>query len=88
MIWKVEFHKDAEKELLKLNPEAQKKIIKFLKERISTHKNPKQFGKLLKKNLHGLWRYRVTKYRIICQIQDEKLIVLVLKIGHRKNIYS
>jgi len=88
LIWKVKFHKDAEKEFLKLNPEAQKKIIVFLKERISKHQDPKLFGKPLKKNLHGLWRYRVAKYRIICQIQDKELIVLVLHVGHRKNIYS
>lgn len=50
--------------------------------------NPRVYGKALDGNLRGLWRYRIWDYRIICEIQDEKLIVLALEIGHRKDIYK
>ena len=59
----------------------------FLKEKIETDLDPCRFGKAFQANLDGLWRYRIEDYRIICMIQDDRLVVLALKIGHRRDIY-
>ena len=85
--WHVEFDVRAAKELRKLAPEVRKKILLFLKEKIESDLDPRRFGKALRANLAGLWRYRVEDYRIICMIQDDRLVVLALKIGHRRDIY-
>ena len=85
--WRVEFDVRAAKELIKLGPETKKKIISFLKDRIATADDPRRFGKALTANLAGLWRYRIGDYRVICLIQDEKLLVLALKVGHRRQVY-
>jgi len=50
--------------------------------------DPRAFGKPLKADLKGLWRYRVADYRLICSIQDQRLVVLVLKVGHRRDVYD
>jgi len=86
-IWHVEFDERAAKELRKLAPDARKLILRFFKERIETELDPMRFGKALTANLAGLWRYRIEDYRVICQIQDDKLLVLALKIGHRREVY-
>ncbi len=86
--WRVEFDRRAEKELSKLPPNIRRKIYAFLNERIQTNEDPRRFGKALTANLTGLWRYRVEDYRIVCQIQDNRLIVLALKIAHRREVYK
>lgn len=88
MTWKVEFDDRARKELRKLNSSAQQEILGYLRKRIATKSNPERFGKPLGADKHGLWRYRIGAYRVICQIQTEKVVVLVLRVGHRKNIYD
>ncbi|WP_017296318.1 type II toxin-antitoxin system RelE family toxin [Geminocystis herdmanii] len=87
MVWKIRFNPRVEKELKKLHPSVQKKIIIYLKQQIASQENPRLFGKSLHGNMQGLWRYRVGDYRIICQILDHELIILVVKVGHRKHIY-
>jgi mRNA interferase RelE/StbE len=77
----------VKKDLKKLDQTAQKRILTYLKEKIATQENPRLFGKALKGNLKGLWRYRVGDYRLVCQILDAELIILVIKVGHRQNIY-
>ena len=88
MTWKVEFDDAAAKELRKLDRQAQKEILHYLRSRIATNDDPRRFGKPLAKDFAGLWRYRIRNYRIICNIEDEKLVVLVLRTGHRKVIYG
>ena len=88
MIWKVEFDAAAAKELRKLDHKIQQDILCYFRERIATKEDPRRFGKQLTHNLANLWRYRVRDYRMICQIEDDKLIVLVLTIGHRKGVYK
>ena len=85
--WRVEFDERAAKELSKLAPTAKKLILTFFAQRIQTPEDPRRFGKALSANLTGLWRYRVEDYRIICQIQDERLVVLAIRVGHRRNVY-
>ena len=62
--------------------------LQNLDKRIATKEDPRRFGKPLKANLTGLWRYRVRDYRILCQIKDGMLLVLVVSVGHRKNVYD
>lgn len=88
MTWNVEFDDAAAKELRKLDSQAQQEILSYLRKRIATDEDPRRFGKPLARDLAGLWRYRVRNYRMICHIQDDRLIVLVLRVGHRKDIYE
>jgi mRNA interferase RelE/StbE len=85
--WKVEITRGAEKQIKKLDRTAQTAILRFLKERLQPAENPRQWGKPLHGEKGGLWRYRVGDYRLICDIQDEKITVLVLRVGHRKDVY-
>ena len=88
MTWRVEFDGAAAKELRKLDRQAQQEILGYFRKRIAIDEDPRRFGKPLARDLAGLWRYRVRNYRMICQIKDDKLIVLVLRVGHRKEIYE
>ena len=85
LTWKIEFTASAEKELAKLDKSGAKRIIKFLRERVSGE--PRSSGKVLKGEYSGLWRYRVGDYRLICEICDDKISVLVVRVGHRKEVY-
>lgn len=87
MAWIVEFTDDAKKDLSRLDKPIQKKIIAFMKDRLQATDNPRSTGKALQGNLSGYWRYRVGDYRVICQIHDAKLIILVIDLGHRKDVY-
>ncbi len=87
-IWTVEFDDRARRELRKLAVETQEMILRFLRERIAGASDPRRFGKPLRRNLAGLWRYRVEKYRLICRFEENRLVVLVLKVGHRREIYE
>lgn len=88
MTWSVEFDEAARKELRKLDRQAQQDILRYLRERIATDDDPRRFGKALARELAGLWRYRVQHYRLICHIEDRTLTVLVLRVGHRKDVYE
>jgi mRNA interferase RelE/StbE len=88
LIWKIEFESKAHKELLCLEKQMQKRIANFLEKRIINEKNPRLTGNALYGDLSGLWRYRVGDCRIICEIQDKNLLVLVLSVGRRKDIYN
>ena len=87
MAWQVEFDPRAEKELASLGTSAQRKIISYLRERISTDEDPRRFGKALQGGLQGLWRYRVGDYRLVCQLRDNAFVVLVVRVGHRRDVY-
>ena len=84
---KIELNDRAKKDFAKLDKHIQIQIFKKLKF-IENLNNPKDDGKPLAGNLLGLWRYRSGDYRILAQILDDKLIILVVKISHRKNIYN
>lgn len=88
LTWIVEWGDKARRELRKLDTDTQQTILRFFRERIMVDDDPKRFGKPLKHELQGLWRYRIGDYRAVCQIQDEQLIVLVLVVAHRRNIYQ
>ena len=88
MNWVYRFDQRALKEFKKLGQPTQKNIIAYLDDRIAGEADPRRFGKGLKADLAGLWRYRVGDYRILCQIRDGELLVLVIAIGHRKDVYK
>ena len=87
MNWVYRVDERALKELRKLDRTAQKQIISYLDRRVAGKEDPRRFGKALRHDLAGLWRYHVAGYRIICQIRDGELLVLVVSVGHRKEIY-
>jgi len=87
LTWTVEWDDRARRELRRLDQQTQRAILKYFSERISTNEDPKRFGRALHHELQGLWRYRIGDYRAICQIEDDRLIVLVLGVGHRRQIY-
>ncbi len=88
LAWQVELSDTVKKQLTRLSRPIQIEILKYLKKRIATPENPRRFGSSLRKNLAGLWRYRVRDYRIICEIQDDKILVLVLRLGHSRKVYA
>ena len=88
MSWDYSISGKAIKQLKKLDKQATKQIFDFLDERISGAEDPRQWGKQLKGELNNVWRYRSGDYRILCQLQGEVFVVLVLEVGHRKNIYK
>jgi len=86
--WAYRFDERALKELRKLGHQAQRDILGYLDERVAGNADPRRFGKTLKADLAGLWRYRVGDFRILCQIKDRELLVLVVAVGHRKDVYG
>lgn len=88
MTWTIEFDDAAAQDLRKPDRQVQQEILHYLRERIATNEDPRRFGKMLSRELAGLWRYRVRDYRIICDIEDDKLIVLIVRVSHRKNVYE
>ena len=88
MTWRIEFSETAEKLLAKVDRKVQQDILRYLRVRLATGEDPRRFGDPLRKNLSGLWKYRVGDYRLICDIQDERVVVLVVRLGHRREVYG
>jgi mRNA interferase RelE/StbE len=86
--WRVEFDRDAARDLRKLDVPGQRRILRYLRERIATDEDPRRFGHALTGDLKGLWRYRVRDYRIVASIADERFVVLVVTVGHRREVYD
>ena len=86
--WKVVFSQTGEKELSKLSHQQQSLIRSYLYTKVLGLEHPKLFGKALRKNKKGLWRYRVDKFRIICKLEENKLIILVVAIAKRDVVYE
>ncbi|MGA7965649.1 MAG: type II toxin-antitoxin system RelE/ParE family toxin [Gammaproteobacteria bacterium] len=87
MVWRIELTDTAERALKKLDPNSRQRIVGFLKERVAESANPRAQGKALQGELHSYWRYRVGPYRLICRIEDEAIRILVVRVGHRRDIY-
>jgi mRNA interferase RelE/StbE len=88
MAWKIEFSEPADRQLNRLDPQQSRRILKFLLGRVAKLEDPRSVGKPLQGPHFGeLWRYRVGDFRIICKLRDEVLVVLVVQIGPRKDIY-
>ncbi|MBV9937245.1 MAG: type II toxin-antitoxin system RelE/ParE family toxin [Acidobacteriaceae bacterium] len=87
MAWSVEFNDIAERQLRKLGRQWQKKILDYLEDEIASLDDPRSRGKALTGDKGGLWRYRVGDYRIICSLENKVLLILVVAVGHRREIY-
>ncbi len=87
-MWKVELDARAAKELRNLDRQHQTRIVRFLRERIATAEDPRRLGKPLKGQSVPLWRYRVGAFRLICTIENETFVVLVLRVGDRREVYN
>ncbi len=88
LAWTIELSQEAIRSLKKISSTDAKRIRNYLRERIEPLKDPKLLGKQLKGSKLGyFWRYRVGAYCLICEIQHEKMIALVLIVGHRKDVY-
>lgn len=88
MAWRVEFAKGAQKDLAKLDAPGRDWILRFLAERVENSDDPRNLGAALKGPVAGrYWKYRVGDYRIVCDLQDGLFLVLVVRVGHRREVY-
>ncbi len=88
MAWRVEFDFAADRDLKKIDQQQKLRILKYLAKKIATDEDPRRFVDPLSRNLTGFWKYRIGNYRVICEIQDEKVLVLVLRVGYRSTVYD
>jgi len=86
-MYRSEFTETSRKQLSKLDKFTQGMIIKFIEQNLDGTDNPRKLGKALKGQYKGLWRYDTGKYRLICNIEDNVLRILVVKVGHRREVY-
>jgi mRNA interferase RelE/StbE len=86
-VWRVEFDRAADRDMRKLGVPAERLITRYLRERIAVADDPRRFGHALTGDLKGLWRYRVGDYRIVASIEDDRFVVLVVTVGHRREVY-
>ena len=87
MAWKIDLSSNALKQLRKLDQSIAKRILKFLRGRIEKL-DSRKIGERLQGPLGDFWKYRVGDYRLICSIEHARLVVLVLRVGHRREVYS
>ena len=86
MVYQIKFRQSAEKEFGKLEKSLQQRIYQFLMQRVAP--DPLLLREPLLGNKKGLWKYRLGDYRIICQIQNKEMVVLVVSVAHRKEVYK
>ena len=88
MAWQIELAKDAERELRRIDQQAARRILRFLHDRVAELDDPRSIGEALKGSKLGeFWKYRVGAYRVISHIKDDALLILIVKIGHRSEVY-
>lgn len=87
MTWKIEFDLKAAKEFKKLDKTSQKLISDYLKNKVLKSTHPKNIGKSMQYDYAGLWRYRIGKYRVICSIKEDVLLILILRVAIRDEVY-
>ena len=88
MAWQIEFDPDTLKDLRKLDKPIQIRLVGFLRTRVSSLTNPRDIGQALSgQRLGSYWKYRVGDWRIVCDIQDQKILVRVLRIGNWREVY-
>lgn len=88
MKYRLEFTKSFVKDIKKLDRYTKELIYSWISKNLDGIDNPRSIGKALSGNLKGKWRYRIGDYRLLCVIEDDKLLILALNIGHRKEVYK
>jgi mRNA interferase RelE/StbE len=86
-VWRVEFDRAAVRDLRKLGADAESRVLRYLRERIAGSENPRRLGHPLTGDRKGLWRYRIGDYRIVAAIENDRFVVLVVAVGHRREVY-
>ena len=87
MAWVVELSDTAARAIERLDRSAARRILAFLRDRVATAEDPRRIDRSLVGTRRGLWRYRVGDHRLICEIQDNRTVVLVVTVGHRREVY-
>ena len=87
-LYRLVYSKDFQKIFKKLDPSVQKLVASYIKHNLENTDNPRIHGKALVGDKKGLWRYRIGNYRLIVEIRDDVLIILILTFGHRKEVYK
>ena len=88
MGWTIEYDPGAIRDLNKLDRSVRAEIYKYMQDRIAQAESPRDFGKPLRHDKFGLWRYRVRDFRIVCELQHARQVVLVVGVGHRREVYK
>ncbi len=88
MKYQVVYTRAAVKQLKKMDRKIAALIISFIEDKLLYCENPRAYGKALQGNLSNIWRYRIGDYRVLAKIQDQILVITVVEVGHRKNIYE
>lgn len=87
MGWTIEYSDTARAQLRRLGREMSRRVVDYMDERIATQDNPRSLGRALTGPMSELWRYRVGNCRVVCDIQDDVLVVLVVRVGRRDSVY-
>lgn len=88
MAWQIEFDPSAAKELAKLDKPTARRIVQFLRERVSPLKDPRSLGEALRgDDLGSFWKYRLGDYRVVAEIIDRRVVIIVVRVGHRREVY-
>ncbi len=88
MAYHVVYEKKALKSLSKIDQGQQRILLAWIEKNLVNTEDPKKYGKALKGNLKEYWRYRVGNYRIVADIHEDEIKIIIFNIGHRKDIYS
>jgi len=89
LVWQIEFASSASKDLQKLDRQVARRITTFLRERVAPIADPRSIGQALTGERFGeFWKYRVGDYRVIARIEDQRLVILVVRVGHRSHVYD
>lgn len=87
LTWTIEYTATARSQLLKLDKHMARRIVNYMSQRVAALENPRNIGKALTGPMGEFWRYRVGNYRVVCDIQDDVLRVLVVRVGSRDRVY-
>ena len=89
MAWRIEFLPQAARELGRIDKADRQRILRFLRDRLAPREDPRSLGEALRgPDLGKYWKYRLGPYRIICDIRDDRVLILVVRIGHRREVYG
>ena len=89
MAWRIEFERAAARELEKLDRQDVRRILRFLEERVARLEDPRAIGEALKgSELGDFWKYRVGAFRVIVAIEDARVLILVVRVGNRREVYK
>lgn len=88
MAWQIEFDPSAAKELAKLDKPTARRIVQFLRERVAPQNDPRSLGEALRGDeLGSLWKYQLGDYRVVAEIVDRRVVIIVVRVGHRREVY-